>query len=1121
LPQIDIKQETQQSQQYILPISAASAFGESSQLRYTINNLPKTSFTCGDKPKDGLYADAETQCQVFHLCRTISGKLTLESSFVCPSGHVFNQAEGSCVIWKEVDCALYFGPQNFKNSTATRTSNEGYKTGNKYRTIENGSQIKLSAIKSPKEEAYYKLGTHKNYKVKRETKKEASDYYFYVDDNYEAHTAKPVNRYVSSGNYQIKQSEDALLVEDYDATAASSEKGKKPEPYLLESQESEEVNQEYIVSIGNVSTDSIETNKNSSEPYESVVKYTAESTSFVLGLNNNESEATVPEQLFVQNKSDGSEVNDNIDYVYEYEYYYDDDDSATTSPPRNSNHINCTLEENKTIKDGPEVILLDPRHNVNSSCQFVTLEGNGHVENDVSFTSASQNLSDIIAFSTNTTENILYINRNDKLATNQNLKIKIVPKLGSGNGSVMSNDYDHYYSDRYSDSNETETNSNSQQLPSAKTEAKTFIPTNGHTITTDSISEEERDYSAYYVVTEGTEQQIYRPAVEAEENINNKHDSGNFHSTTKTIEKSNTKPVSFQLSAMAQVNFKTGVTDHSTQKSSFTRTNVISELFERNTNSSILQEIDRRTTVTTSAGQIAESLYKKSDDNDHITLASVTAESHKKTPASSGMETTNSALVSNEKTSASHELNSSAQNEQIIDSTAVSSGETALNLGVVDHATIIATTSKSQKESTTPTYGTNSYVDIMPLLHIDVSLTQSPQEPEDKTTVSEATEIPLSSSVESLFETANVFTNDISTPVPPPAVIQSRETLVSRKPTIRRNHYRGTTNYIGYITEDGAKSRKPYRITPLSNENPVTDVPQQVPVMSSTTTTITTLAQSLVAYDQITADQEDRSQNTVPTIQTSGMFIPEEMSSTVPYLLFGTYDTLKAEIPPSFTKNPKINVSSTDKLLYSYNEALNSSSVSTKSTHLPTFSPLEISLPSSIREYDKHNFITANPSVINNDDKLLSHSRPNSSSTDYEMKKNVKLIMQNSTAALVLSVDNLAIPITVPSSVFEILPGEYTEVLPNTSPSSHLGYTLSSVSVSSTPGFVCTSRELHKYHPDPDDCRIFHYCSPGFHKLQVLDFRFMCENGTAFKADTQKCEDKFLVPTCINFEDKK
>lgn len=35
--------------------------------------MPKTDFSCRDKILGGYYADAETQCQMFHICVKVAG----------------------------------------------------------------------------------------------------------------------------------------------------------------------------------------------------------------------------------------------------------------------------------------------------------------------------------------------------------------------------------------------------------------------------------------------------------------------------------------------------------------------------------------------------------------------------------------------------------------------------------------------------------------------------------------------------------------------------------------------------------------------------------------------------------------------------------------------------------------------------------------------------------------------------------------------------------------------------------------------------------------------------------------------------------------------------------------
>ncbi len=39
---------------------------------YSPDSIPDTSFTCEDKITGGYYADAEAECQMFHVCVQIS-----------------------------------------------------------------------------------------------------------------------------------------------------------------------------------------------------------------------------------------------------------------------------------------------------------------------------------------------------------------------------------------------------------------------------------------------------------------------------------------------------------------------------------------------------------------------------------------------------------------------------------------------------------------------------------------------------------------------------------------------------------------------------------------------------------------------------------------------------------------------------------------------------------------------------------------------------------------------------------------------------------------------------------------------------------------------------------------
>ncbi|XP_017480662.1 PREDICTED: mucin-5AC [Rhagoletis zephyria] len=83
---------------------------------YSLQNMPQTRFTCHDKILGGYYADAETQCQMFHVCVKVAGVGVQDFRFLCPNGTAFDQEAQICADWGDVDCessVLYYGSDNF------------------------------------------------------------------------------------------------------------------------------------------------------------------------------------------------------------------------------------------------------------------------------------------------------------------------------------------------------------------------------------------------------------------------------------------------------------------------------------------------------------------------------------------------------------------------------------------------------------------------------------------------------------------------------------------------------------------------------------------------------------------------------------------------------------------------------------------------------------------------------------------------------------------------------------------------------------------------------------------------------------------------------------------------
>lgn len=83
---------------------------------YSLENMPDTSFSCRDKILGGYYADADAQCQMFHVCVKVAGVGVQDFRFLCPNGTAFDQDHQICAEWEDVDCdatTLYYSSDNF------------------------------------------------------------------------------------------------------------------------------------------------------------------------------------------------------------------------------------------------------------------------------------------------------------------------------------------------------------------------------------------------------------------------------------------------------------------------------------------------------------------------------------------------------------------------------------------------------------------------------------------------------------------------------------------------------------------------------------------------------------------------------------------------------------------------------------------------------------------------------------------------------------------------------------------------------------------------------------------------------------------------------------------------
>ncbi|XP_075235797.1 uncharacterized protein LOC142332961 [Lycorma delicatula] len=78
---------------------------------YSLDEMPRTSFSCRDKIVGGYYADPETDCQMFHVCVRVAGLGVQDFRFLCPNDTSFDQENQICDDWYNIDCeasTLYY-----------------------------------------------------------------------------------------------------------------------------------------------------------------------------------------------------------------------------------------------------------------------------------------------------------------------------------------------------------------------------------------------------------------------------------------------------------------------------------------------------------------------------------------------------------------------------------------------------------------------------------------------------------------------------------------------------------------------------------------------------------------------------------------------------------------------------------------------------------------------------------------------------------------------------------------------------------------------------------------------------------------------------------------------------
>lgn len=67
-------------------------------------NFEKSGFNCQDKVAGGVYADMESNCEMFHICVPLGKYKMLDYKVFCANGTAFDQETGSCREKDEFNC---------------------------------------------------------------------------------------------------------------------------------------------------------------------------------------------------------------------------------------------------------------------------------------------------------------------------------------------------------------------------------------------------------------------------------------------------------------------------------------------------------------------------------------------------------------------------------------------------------------------------------------------------------------------------------------------------------------------------------------------------------------------------------------------------------------------------------------------------------------------------------------------------------------------------------------------------------------------------------------------------------------------------------------------------------
>lgn len=245
--------------------------------------------------------------------------------------------------------------------------------------------------------------------------------------------------------------------------------------------------------------------------------------------------------------------------------------------------------------------------------------------------------------------------------------------------------------------------------------------------------------------------------------------------------------------------------------------------------------------------------------------------------------------------------------------------------------------------------------------------------------------------------------------------------------------------------------------------------------------------------DELNTNKHQKEENKVNAINSDEESTESNITTTQPT----TENTETTEITSTeITENKTFDSTETNQETSSEISTQETTNSENTSTEITTISPTTItSLTTSKYSYHR----SRKPTYKRNRQKPTPHSKHRFSSQTIIMSPSVLRLGNKRLTTEMIPDDNLVTDSELNKSAN---PTEAKH--PSTTPITKVVFSQKKI-IDKNRRFNCLDKKLNRFYEDPRDCRLFHYCTPGFSETQVLDMKFVCDSGTYFDVEKLIC----------------